>query len=192
VGILGGIFDPVHNGHLSIAALARDFFGLSEILFIPSGRPPHKSCPGATARQRLAMLRRALKGEKRFVLWDGELRRPGISYTFDTLKRLEREFPRRPFYFIVGSDNLGEIVTWHRYREVLSMVTLCVAHRPGHTLAIPRVLRGARIAAFPSPEWDISSTMVRDYCGRGLSCRYLVPDPVWDYISSQRLYSPPK
>jgi nicotinate-nucleotide adenylyltransferase len=189
VGILGGIFDPVHNGHLAAAGLARDYFCLSRILFIPCGRPAHKACPGATAAQRLAMLRLAIRGERKFALWDGELRRTGVSYTFDTLARLTRELPGRPLYFIVGSDNLGEIVAWHRYREVLGMVTLCVAHRPGHATVVPPELRGARIVKFPSPESAVSSTLVREYCSRGFSCRFMVPDTVWEYISRKGLYT---
>ena len=120
VGIVGGIFDPVHNGHLAIAGLARDYFGLTTILFIPSGRPPHKSRVTAPAADRLAMLRLAVRNEPAFAVWDGELRRKGISYTFDTLRKLTGEFAGRPIYFIVGSDNLQEIETWRRWRDVPS------------------------------------------------------------------------
>jgi len=134
LGILGGIFDPPHNGHLAVASFARDYFGLSEVLFVPSGTPPHKST-ATPAIDRLAMLKRAIVNEPTFKIWDAELRRKGTSYTIDTLEELSRHFPGRPVYFIVGSDNLHEIQTWRRYRDVLRLVTLCVTHRPGRGVA---------------------------------------------------------
>ncbi len=189
IGIAGGIFDPVHNGHLAVGALARDYFGLSKILFIPSGLPPHKAHVIASAADRLAMLCLAVRGEPSFTVWDGELRRKGVSYTVDTLRKLAQDFPGRHFYFIVGSDNLQEIKTWRRCRDVLAMVTLCVAHRPGYPVKVPRSLAGASIRTFPSPEWGVSATMIREYLARGYSCRHLLPDAVEEYISRRKLYA---
>lgn len=188
LGVLGGIFDPLHNGHLALAALARDYFSLPQILFIPSGRPPHKSTVGASASHRLAMLQRAVRDEPAFGIWDEEIRRNRTSYTFDTLLKLRHEFPGRPLYFILGSDNLQEIESWHRYREVLKMVTLCVAHRPGHSIKPPPSLASARICPFPSPEWGISSSLIRAYLAQGYSCRYMIPECVAGYIKEKRLY----
>jgi nicotinate-nucleotide adenylyltransferase len=189
IGVLGGIFDPVHNGHLAVAALARDYFGLSKVLIIPAGCPPHKAHVGASAAERVAMLRLAIKKEPMFDLRTDELRRRGVSYSFDTLCKLTGEFCGRPLHFIIGSDNLPEIEVWYRFREVLRMVTLCVAHRPGYPMKIPRSLRSARISIFPSPEWGVSATMVREYVSRGYSCRHLVPEAVAAYIAKKRLYT---
>jgi nicotinate-nucleotide adenylyltransferase len=188
IGILGGIFDPVHNGHLALAARAKKFFSLSKVLFIPSGRPPHKARVRASAADRLAMLCLALRNEPDFMVWDGELRRKGISYTIDTLGALAEEFPGSQFYFLVGSDNLGEIETWRSFRDVLAMVTLCVAHRPGYAAGVPAALRLGRIETFPSPEMDISSTMIRDRAALGRSFRRLVSKEVAEYISIRQLY----
>jgi nicotinate-nucleotide adenylyltransferase len=188
VGILGGTFDPVHNGHLALAARARKFFHLSKILVIPSGRPPHKERLNASAADRLAMLRLALRSDPAAAIWDGEIRRRGVSYTIDTLRALSREVPGRQFYFIMGSDNLGEIETWRRFRDVLSSVTLCVAHRPGHRMTVPRSLETGRIVKFPSPELAISSTMIRERIVRGRPYRHLVPKEVAEYISNRELY----
>ena len=188
IGILGGIFDPVHNGHLALAAGARKYFRLSKILFIPSRRPPHKARPAASAADRFAMLCLALRNRPDFMVWDGELRRKGISYTIDTLSVLAKEFPESRFYFLVGSDNPGEIKTWRRWRSVLAAVTLCVAHRPGYAGRIPPAFRTGRTVKFPSPELDISSTMIRRLAARGRQIRHLVPKEVAEYISIRKLY----
>jgi nicotinate-nucleotide adenylyltransferase len=189
LGILGGIFDPVHNGHLAAACLARDHFNLDKVYLIPAGMPPHKAgAVSAGARHRLAMLKLAVKGSKGLCVWDGEIRRPGISYTVDTIRRIRKKHPQTDLYFIIGSDNLGEIVTWHKYRQILSSVVLCVAHRPGFPSKIPAELRVGEIRTFPSPQWAISSTMIRRYVSRGYSCDYLLPPGVAEYIRKQGLY----
>jgi nicotinate-nucleotide adenylyltransferase len=178
----------VHNGHLALAAGAKKRFRLSKVLFIPSGRPPHKTRPGASPADRLAMLCLALRNAPDFAVWDGELRRKGISYTFDTLRALSRELLKSQFYFIVGSDNLGEIRTWRRFRGVLAMVTLCAARRPGFPLKIPRILRAGAVKRFPSPEMDVSSTDIRGRIAQGRPWRHLVPKEVAEYISVRKLY----
>ena len=189
LGILGGIFDPVHNGHCAAACLARDYFSLDKVYLIPSGTPPHKSgSVAASPAHRLAMLKCAVKGTKSLTVWDEEIRRSGVSYTADTIRRIKRKNPAVPLYFIIGSDNLGEIVTWHDYRQILSSVVLCVAHRPGFPLTVPPELRVGKITTFPSPEWTISSTMIRRYLGRGYSCEYLLPHGVASYIKRHGLY----
>jgi nicotinate-nucleotide adenylyltransferase len=188
IGVLGGIFDPVHNGHLALAACAKRHFRLSKILFIPSGIPPHKARVGAPAADRFAMLCLALRNEPGFVVWDGELRLRRISYTIDTLRVLAEEFPGSKIYFIVGSDNLKEIETWHRFREVLASVILCVAHRPGYQLKIPPLLRSCGIQKFPSSELNVSSTGIRERIAQGLPWQRLVPGEVAEYISIRGLY----
>jgi nicotinate-nucleotide adenylyltransferase len=188
IGLLGGIFDPVHYGHLAVARLAIDCLGLKKLLFIPSGRPPHKVQPCAGRRNRLAMLRIAIKCDRRFGLWDGEVRRKGTSFTIETLDAFTQEFPDRPLYFVIGSDNLPEIRTWRRYREILDRIILCVAERPGHAIVIPRSLPRKRIMFLPSPQWGISSTRIRYYLKHGYTCRHMVPERVLDYISKNRLY----
>ncbi len=189
LGILGGIFDPVHMGHLAIACFARDWLGLDKIYLIPSGTPPHKiNTVSATPAQRLAMLRLAINGVKGLQVWDDEIRRRGISYTIDTIHRIRRENPRNPIYFIIGSDNLSEIATWYKYEQILSLVTLCVAKRPGHSLKIPATLSIKNILTFPSPPLTVSSTMMRTFLSDGYSCDYLIPPAVLRYIRKNGLY----
>ncbi|NLP03818.1 MAG: nicotinate (nicotinamide) nucleotide adenylyltransferase [Fibrobacter sp.] len=187
IGILGGIFDPVHNGHLAIASLAREFFGLQKVLFIPSGSPPHKDSVTASAEDRLAMLRLALKNEPGAEIREEELHRSGYSYTIDTLHELRKQYDGQ-FFFIIGSDNITEIPGWHRYRRIIQMVELCIAHRPGYAIKIPPELKEASVRTFPSPEWGISSTMIRRYLKEGLSCRHLIPEQVREYILKKGLY----
>jgi nicotinate-nucleotide adenylyltransferase len=134
------------------------------------------------------MLCLAMRNEPDFMVRDDELRRTGISYTIDTLGVLAQEFPGCQFYFLVGSDNLREIETWRSFRDVLGMVTLCVAHRPGYQLKIPRILRTGSFRTFPSPELDISSTVIRERIATGRPFRRLVPKEVAEYISIRQLY----
>jgi nicotinate-nucleotide adenylyltransferase len=192
IAVFGGIFNPIHNGHLAVAGLAAAHLGLSAIHLFPSGSPPHKP-KGAlvSAHHRLTMLRLAVRGDRSLVVHDDELRRQGITYTIDTLIALHGRYPGRKLYFIIGSDNLREIATWHRFREVLAMTTFCVAHRPGSSLNVPLALKGIELVTLPSPEWGISSSMVRAYLARGFRCTGLLPEAVVDYIAEKGLYRRP-
>lgn len=190
LGILGGIFDPIHYGHLACAELAWQHCRLNKVCFVPAGLPPHKKISVSVAPgQRLRMLELAVQGNPGFCTFDGELRRDGYSYTIDTLVELARLYPGHDQYFVIGSDNLTEIPSWHRWPEILERVVLCVAARPGYSFSPPDELHEARIEVFPSPEWGLSSTMIRSYLKRGLSCRYLVPPTVLDYIAQEALYT---
>lgn len=190
LGILGSIFDPVHNGHLAVANLAVEYFKLQEIIFIPAGLPPHKnSSVHASAQDRLNMLEIALKDFNRAQICKEELARDGLSYTIDTLHLLRGKYPNRPLYFVIGSDNLPQICTWKNFREIIAMVTLCVASRPGFDLNIPSELCDAEIKHFPSPEWGLSSSGIRSFFKQGYSCRYMVPDAVLEYIRRNNLYA---
>ena len=189
IGILGSIFDPVHYGHLAAAALAGDYFHLDSVIYIPAGVPPHKrSTVQASPSDRLAMLRLALEGDSRAVIWDREVFNTGISYTVDTLEQLVVEYPGSAVHFIVGADNLHEIHTWYRYREILDRVTLCVAERPGFSTTVPDMLTGARVETFPSPLWGLSSSQLRSYLSNGYRCRHLLPERVREYIFQRGLY----
>jgi nicotinate-nucleotide adenylyltransferase len=189
IGILGGTFDPVHLGHLALAQLALEHFGLEWVSFIPSGTPPHKaSSVHADGTDRGAMLQRALSSNPHFRFDPCELTRSGYSYTIDTLHELRAHYPERELYFIIGADNVTEITSWYRYEQILECVTLAVAHRPGFAQHSPAELAKGRVEWFPGPNWALSSTMVRSYLASGLSCRYLLPDGVGEYIEQSGLY----
>lgn len=189
IGILGGSFDPVHNGHLAAAQLAVEHLHLDRVFFVPAGLPPHKpDTVVAPARHRLAMLRKAVVGTPAFVVWDGEIRRGGTSYSIDTLRALSKLHPRAQLFFIIGSDNISEMLTWRNYGSILKLVTVCVAHRPGFAARVPPGLADADIVPLPSPEWGLSSSMVRSYAAKGLSCAHLIPATVRKYIGKHGLY----
>ena len=189
LGVFGGSFDPIHNGHLAMAALAREHLALSHVLFIPAGVPPHKKhTVHAPADHRLAMLQLAFKGVPGTSVYRGEVDRDGPSYTVDTLAAISLDHPEAELFFLIGSDNLAEVPTWRRYREILSSVILCVSHRPGHASRRPSELAGARIVHCPSPEWALSSTMVRAYISEGHACAGLLHPAVRSYIDEKGLY----
>jgi nicotinate-nucleotide adenylyltransferase len=157
--------------------------------FVPARVPPHKKhSVRATASQRYDMLVRALQEFPRGRICTDELEREGPSYTVDTLTRFRQDYPDSRFYFIIGSDNLREIPTWHRYRDILAMVTLCVAKRPGYAMKPPSEVQDVSFISIPSPHWALSSTLLRDYLSQGLSCQYLLPDPVRAYIAHHAIY----
>ncbi|MDR2579322.1 MAG: nicotinate-nucleotide adenylyltransferase [Chitinispirillales bacterium] len=188
IGILGGVFDPIHCGHLAVAAMARESLGLDRIVFIPSGTPPHKSSVTAASDDRLNMLRLALADVNWGDIWEGEIRREGYSYTIDTLRELDIVYEGAKIYFIIGADNLADIHRWHSYDEIINLATLCVTERPGYDLERLDTLAAADIKTFPGPEWGLSSTVVRSYIKSGYSCMFMIPDAVFTYIRDRGLY----
>ncbi|HYM16152.1 MAG TPA: nicotinate-nucleotide adenylyltransferase [Dehalococcoidia bacterium] len=195
VGVLGGTFDPVHVAHLRLAEEALEALGLDEILFVPAGDPWRKSArPMTPAEHRLAMLRSAVVGNDGFGISDIELRRPGPSYTADTLAELAGERLDDEFWFIVGADALADLPNWHEPARIVAHATLAVAPREPQevniaALAIPGI--AAKIETFPMTRLDISSTEIRARVAAGRSIRYLVPDAVERYILAHALYRPP-
>lgn len=202
-GIFGGSFDPVHFGHLRPALEVLESLSLDHMLFIPSGNPPHRGAPVASAEQRLAMLRAALKDEPRFQVDERELKRAAPSYTVDTLTELRREHPQDALVLVVGMDAFLGFPGWHRWREIFGLAHVAVAHRPGWTLQsggeIAEVLKERRAEALegkagkvllqPVTQLEISSTQVRETAARGGDLRYLVPEAVRTYIRESDCYA---
>jgi nicotinate-nucleotide adenylyltransferase len=197
VGILGGTFNPVHNGHLAIARRALKRHRLDRIIFIPVALPPHKSSVDlAPDISRLAMLRLALRGERRFSLSRMEIDRGGKSYTVRTVRELRRRRPGAEFHLIIGADNLKEIASWKRIGELCRRAHFIVVTRPGYSL---RGLKGEN-AAWAKRIVDpggsnilplairVSSSGVRARARRGLSLKGLVSAPVARYIKGKGIY----
>lgn len=188
-GILGGTFDPVHVGHLLIAEHAREQLSLDEVLFVPAGEPWRKSDRLiTTAEHRLAMLKLAIQGNDAFGISDIELRRPGPTYTADTLESLAGERLDDAFWFIMGADALADMPNWRDPERIVRHARLAVAPRPSEGTIESPAIGADRVDRFACPTIDVSSTTIRAYVGAGRSIRYLVPDAVATYITVQGLY----
>ncbi len=198
IGILGGTFNPVHHGHLIMAEQALWQFDLDQVLWMPAGDPPHKRlAAGASKADRLAMVKLAIADHQRFACSELEIRRPGRSYTIETLRSLIQEQPNTQWYWILGVDALRDLPQWYRAEE---LVRLC------HWIVAPRVDAGdaaqvLRLVAeqlpiqaeiLEAPTLNLSSTYLRRQIQKGGSIRYLVPPAVEHYIRQHRLYLQPE
>lgn len=212
IGILGGTFDPIHAGHLLIAAAAARRFRLDRIYFIPSSRPPHKKPQElAPFPHRYAMVALACAGKDRFVPSLAEApndeNKFQVFYSIDTVRRFREECPQNRIYFILGADSFMEIPIWRSYQALLDLCDFIIATRPGirldelrrvipaHLLSHPQVTDGNTIALRRSTVHlmtrmasNVSSTDIRQRCKRGASIHTLVPRTVEDYIRKQVLY----
>jgi len=188
VGLFGGTFDPVHQGHLIIAEFLREKASLNRIVFVPSAHPPHKySEQMFDAPRRYAMLEKAVSGNPCFFVSDIEMKRGGPSYTIDTIREMKASLGEETeILFIVGRDNLGEIETWKEPQRIVSECRLLVADRICDSpFDIPGWLKG-QFELVKSPLIQISSTDIRRRILEGRSIRYLVPDAILNMIESSR------
>ncbi len=185
IGILGGTFNPIHIGHLILAEEARERIGLDKIIFVPTFLPPHKDNSDiAPAKDRLNMVRLAIKGNRHFLVSDVEIRRDGRSYTIDTLKEFNKKYSRQDLYFIIGSDLLKYLDDWKDLDEIIKLVKFIVVTRPGFPLEkIPSYIKTMAIRAV-----DVSAFEIRSCVKENKSFRYLVPEAVYKYIVNKKLY----
>lgn len=195
IGIFGGTFDPLHNAHLFVAESARILERLDRVLFVPTDRQHYRERPQADAVHRCAMILGAIASNPGFALDDADLRPEATGYTADLLPRLQAKFPTAELTFIIGADSLVN-AAWMRFDEVLEALEgFAIAPRPGVRAdalarviaAVPPALRD-RVKALNLPEIPESSTLVRTLISQGRSIRYLVPEPVWQYVVAHRLY----
>ena len=196
VGIMGGTFDPIHFGHLSMAESAREIFELDEVLFIPAAKPPHKVEKNITPEvHRLMMTYLATKSNKFFQVSPMEFLREGLSYTLDTIDALHEKFGAgTELFFIIGSDSMADLYKWHKAQELVHKVHFIAAARPGVEVDFDELQNffGAEdmphIHQIISPGLEISSTELRERIKNGKSIKYLVPQIVEEYIVKNRLY----
>jgi nicotinate-nucleotide adenylyltransferase len=195
IGIFGGTFDPIHNAHCFVAESARLLERLDRVLFVPTGNAHYRDKPQAEAAHRCAMILGAIEANDAFELDDSDLRENATGYTADLLPRLHRKYPESSFTFIIGADSLVT-ANWVRLDDVLeSLERFVIAPRAGvqaDALArvisvIPQHLR-ERVTTLNLPELPESASLVRSLLTQGRSVRYLVPEPVWQYIIAHRLY----
>ena len=188
VGLFGGSFDPVHDAHVALARAALAELRLDEVRWVPAGQAWQKTRALTSATHREAMLQLALAGEPRFVLDRIEIRRPGPSYTLDTVRELAAARPGTEWFLIIGHDQYAGLHTWNGWQQLLKLVTLAVANRPGQANEVHEDVRRVSHRVVPLPMLDISATQVRERVAAGQDISTLVPPEVARYIDSHRLY----
>jgi nicotinate-nucleotide adenylyltransferase len=196
IGIIGGTFDPFHNGHLAIAEEAMTKLDLIEVLFVPAGRPWLKADRPVTAvEHRVEMVRRAIAGRPHYRLTTVEVDRAGPSYTVDTIAELRAQHGAgADLFFILGWDSLSEIPRWHQPSRLIELCHLVAVPRPGEVQPdlssleadVPGISR--RVTLLDGPLVDISSSEIREMVAQGRSIADLVPETVAKYIKQHRLY----
>ena len=192
LGVLGGSFDPPHVAHLAIASEACHALGLERVLFVPAAAPPHKGAGERTSAEvRLEMTSLAIDDDLRFTVSGIEIER-GLVYTIDTLRALKERYVDHLLAFIMGSDSLLQLDTWHEPHELLSLCSLAVAPRPGDA---PQAIAAAaarwgdyQVELLDVPLLDVSSSGVRERAAQSRPIRYLVPRRVEQYILETGLY----
>lgn len=206
IGVMGGMFDPVHLGHLEAANLAIETLGLHELRMVPCHVPNHRGGAHASAEDRLAMLRLASADYHRVVIDDRECLRQGVSYTVDTLASIAQEYPDAILVLVMGIDAFATLPKWHRWQALFMMAHILVLDRPGPEIAIDpdlemdiecrevadveRLFWGAqgKILRLGQPQVDISSTDVREQLSGKGGVGAIIPRVVKDYIQTHSLY----
>ena len=193
VGIMGGTFDPIHYGHLVTAETARVEFALDEVVFVPSGRPPHKRGHAiGDGEHRCAMTQLAIASNPYFRLSRVELEREGFSFALDTVNYFLEQYDHDvDLRFITGADAIREILHWYKVEELMEKCRFLAASRPGYALDVEALLPEKwrdRVAVLPVPSLAISSSYIRQAVQNGKSVKYLLPEAVETYLHHHRLY----
>jgi nicotinate-nucleotide adenylyltransferase len=186
VGVMGGTFDPIHNGHLVAASEVQQQFDLDEVVFVPTGEPWMKRTV-TDSEHRYLMTVIATAANNRFTVSRVDIDRDGPTYTIDTLRDIRAARPDADLFFITGADAVAQILEWKDVEEVWSLAHFVAVSRPGHRLTI-RGLPKQGVSSLEVPALAISSTDCRDRVSRGFPVWYLVPDGVVQYIGKHHLY----
>ncbi len=196
IGIYGGTFDPPHYAHLYLADFARDALGLSKVLFVPAGDPPHKSTR-STPQHRVAMLELAIRTNPAFQISRVDLDRPAPHYSVDMITALRQQYPSAHFEFLIGGDSFCDLPDWRTPDQIVADRTrFVVIPRPGtesrmradlHDHLYPGLSR--KVIILSTQLINISSSHIVSELRTGHSVRYLLPDVVLDYIDQHRLYT---
>lgn len=192
IGLMGGTFNPIHYGHLVAAEEARHQFNLDQVIFIPSGYPPHRTPRSVIpAEDRYIMTALAIATNPYFNISRIEIERPGPSYTTDTVKAFREMYPNSQLFFITGLDAILEILTWRNPYELVKLAHFIAVTRPGYN---PECLKNLdreildNVSLLEIPGYAISSTLIRERVAQGKPIRYMVPEPVEAYIRKHGLY----
>lgn len=191
IGIIGGSFDPIHNGHLIIALDACEQFQLDRALFVPAFQAPLKSkAPETTPEHRMNMVQLATDGEARFRCSDVDYRSQSTSYSVRTAQILSAENPGAELFWILGADQIAQLHLWRDIETLATRVTFIAFERPGSaSQASPDLPAQSRVLPGKSRQLEISSTEIRERFKTGRSAKYFLPANVFDYIKARNLYS---
>lgn len=213
IGVLGGTFDPIHYGHLRLAEEMLELANLRQIRVVPTGMPPHRHTPHASAQHRSEMVKLAISDQPNFVLDVREVLRASKCYTVETLRELRAEVGHeQPLCLLMGGDAFLDLHTWHQWEQLFDLAHIVVGFRPGYTLeerihtASEELQQHYRtrlcstetmsnqpcggVAELAIPKLEISATLIRDRVAHNRSIRYLLPNSVANYIHQHKLYAP--
>lgn len=198
IGIFGGAFNPIHNGHLKLAQVFLDDLQLDKLVLVPTALPPHKTANFLASKEdRVNMLSLAIDGDDRFEISTIEFDREGKSYTYDTLVEIQKLYPDAQLHLIIGADQLLYFDKWYNYKEILDMVILCTSARESEDekeqmLSFARQLEGLDMGRFhlsTAPVFKASSTQVRELVKNHEDASSLIPEKVYNYIVEKGLYN---
>lgn len=198
IGLMGGTFDPIHYGHLLIAENAYEQFRLDEVIFMPTGTSPHKdSGKILDANERMELIRLAIQDNPHFSCSDYEITKEGICYTYLTLRDFQKQFQDAELYFIMGADSLAYFDSWRCPDEISRLSTILAAVRDGLDLDQLLPIRDSleqkyntRIGFINTPNFSVSSHMIRQRLAKQQTVRYLIPDAVEAYLKQHAIYVP--
>ena len=196
IGLFGGTFDPIHNGHLHIARSFADELDLESVILLPAGDPYHKTAPRTAAHHRLAMAEIAAQADSRLAVSDCDIVRQGATYTYDTVQIFRQHFPAAELWLLIGMDSLLQLHTWHRWQNLVRQCRIAAAPRPGNSLAqapaplqtwLAEALPQGRLHILQADPLPISSSQIRQQ----LAAEHTSPDlppAVLGYIRQHQLY----
>ena len=188
IGILGGTFDPIHSGHLIVAETAREALGLEKVIFVPAGVPVHRDLAKASAEDRYRMVLLAIDGNPEFAVSDFEIKRQSPSFSYETIQHFSEQYgTEAKFYLILGTDAFQEIGAWYKINSLARLVTFVVAGRE-HTRYPEELPEGIKSQELAMGFFSVSGHGIRERVKEGESIRYLVPEPVRQYIIKHKLY----
>lgn len=182
IGLFGGAFNPVHNGHMAVARAAIKSANLDKLVFIPTGNAPHKKESQISREDRYNMLIEAISGEEKMVVSDYEIKREEVNYSADTVEYFKSVYPDDELFFIVGDDSYNNFDSWYQPHRILENSTLLVFPREGAEVIPPAVAISMDIV-------EVSSSDIREKIKMGKDCRKLLPKPVFNYIIESNLYT---
>ena len=181
IGLFGGAFNPVHNGHMAVAYAAMNHIGLDKVIFIPTGNAPHKKETDVLREDRYNMLLAATEHEEKFLVSDYEIKSTRVNYSANTAQYFKSLYPNDKLFFIIGDDSYNQLDTWFEPHRIFEACTLLVFPREGASVKPPAV-------EIPMERVPVSSSEIRNWIKIGKDCRNLLPKSVFDYIIKRQLY----